>query len=80
MRPCYLAAIIATIVMVVSLALTLVIMKTNITGVSSITRTAGSFEINNQQRIDVRAVPITVPLPRPYSGTITGFHLALMYV
>lgn len=78
MRPNYLAAIIVTIV--VSVALTLVIMKMNITDISSITKTAGSFEINSQQRIDVRAAPITIPLPRPYFGTITGFHLALVYV
>lgn len=78
MRPLYFAAIIATIVM--AIALTLVIMKMSATNISSITRTAGSSEINSQQRIDVRAAPITVPLPRPYSGTITGFHLALVYV
>ena len=78
MRPLYFAAIIAITVMAIALAV--VIMKMSTTNMSSITRTTGSSEINSQQRIDVRAAPITVPLPRPYSGTITGFHLALVYV
>ena len=31
------------------------------------------------ERIDVRARPITVALPAPYYGTVTGYHLFIVY-
>ena len=32
------------------------------------------------ERIDVRARPITVTLPPPYYGTVTGYHLFIVYI
>ena len=36
--------------------------------------------ISMNERIDVRARPITVTFPAPYYGTITGYHLFIIYV
>lgn len=32
-----------------------------------------------QERIDVRARPVTVNFPAPYYGTVTGYHLFIVY-
>ena len=34
---------------------------------------------STNERIDVRARPITVALPAPYYGTVTGYHLFIVY-
>jgi hypothetical protein len=34
---------------------------------------------STDERIDVRARPITVALPAPYFGTVTGHHLFIIY-
>jgi hypothetical protein len=34
---------------------------------------------STNERIDVRARPITVAFPAPYYGTVTGYHLFIVY-